>query len=318
MVQNKSISGVLFSIVSETETEKMSLMTMASPYSSGDNNHAKKNGKRISTLRGTGSKVYPKPETEPDFTENSNILDESMLYEKNFTNDMKMSGSYFPSLDRESMENRDKEDKPTGAMNSFYNTTSDQQKQLSSALNKLMGGGQEGMSNFNADLNVLDSKLSGGDIANPLQKDFVKNTGILSAAGPMRNSIGGGVIPTTPLDPMPMEYLRNSGYGGGSGVSGMSKPYTDYESGYSTGVIPSHLANYSYPGMAGNLMPKEVAVTQDNNVLLEKISYMIYLLEQQKQEKKKNTTEEFVLYSFLGVFMIYVVDSFSRSGRYIR
>ena len=291
-------------------------MSMASPYSSGDNNHAKKNGKRISTLRGTGSKVYPKPETEPDFTENSNILDESMVYEKNFTNDMKMSGSYFPSLDRESMENRDKVD--AVPMNSFYNTTSNQQKQLSSALNKLMGGGvgsgQEGMSNFNADLNVLDSKLSGEDIANPLQKDFVKNTGILSAGssfGHGRNGTGGGVIPTTPLDPMPMEYLRNSGYGG-------VKPYTDYESGYSTGVIPSHLANYSYPGMAGNLMPKEVEVTQDNNVLLEKISYMIYLLEQQKQEKKKNTTEEFVLYSFLGVFMIYVVDSFSRSGRYIR
>ena len=295
----------------------MSLMTMASPYSSGDNNNnAKKNGKRISTLR--GSKVYPKPETEPDFTENSNILDESMLYEKNFTNDMKMSGSYFPSLDRESMENRDKVDKPTVAMNSFYNTTSDQQKQLSSALNKLMGGGvggQEGMSNFNADVNVLDSKLSGGDIANPLQKDFVKNTGILAAGssfGHARNGTGGGVIPTTPLDPMPMDYLRNSSYGGGNAA------YTNYESGYSTGVIPSHLANYSYPGMAGNLMPKEVAVTQDNNVLLEKISYMIYLLEQQKQEKKKNTTEEFVLYSFLGVFMIYVVDSFSRSGRYIR
>jgi len=105
--------------------------------------------------------------------------------------------------------------------------------------------------------------------------------------------------------------LRNSGYGG-------SKSYTNYESGYSTGVIPTHLANYSYPGMAGSLMPKDVSLTQDNNILLEKISYMIYLLEQQKQEKKKNTTEEFVLYSFLGVFMIYVVDSFSRSGRYIR
>ena len=164
-------------------------------------------------------------------------------------------------------------------------------------------------------MNVLDSKLSGGDIANPLQKDFVKNTGILAAGssfGHARNGTGGGVIPTTPLDPMPMDYLRNSRYGGGNAA------YTNYESGYSTGVIPSHLANYSYPGMAGNLMPKEVAVTQDNNVLLEKISYMIYLLEQQKQEKKKNTTEEFVLYSFLGVFMIYVVDSFSRSGRYIR
>jgi hypothetical protein len=53
-------------------------------------------------------------------------------------------------------------------------------------------------------------------------------------------------------------------------------------------------------------------------LLLEKINYMIYLLEQQKKEKTKHTTEEFVLYSFLGVFVIYVADSFARSGRYIR
>jgi len=272
-------------------------MSMASPFTS-DENVTKKNGKRISTLRPV-NKIYPKPDSEyPDFTENSNNLDQSMSYDKNFNiqNDMKMSNSYFPSLDTVSEERRE-----APVVTSFYNTTSNQQKQLSSALNKLMGGGsgQEGMSNFNPDLNVPDSKLTASDISNPLQKDFVRNKGLVTT---------GGVIPTTPLDPMPMEYLRSSG----------AKPYTEYESGYSTGVIPPHLANYSYPSMAGSLMPKEVSLTQDNNILLEKISYMIYLLEQQKKEKKKNTTEEFVLYSFFGVFMIYIVDSFARSGRYIR
>jgi hypothetical protein len=52
--------------------------------------------------------------------------------------------------------------------------------------------------------------------------------------------------------------------------------------------------------------------------LLEKINYMIHLLEEQGHEKTNNITEEFILYTFLGVFIIFVVDSFSRSGKYIR
>jgi hypothetical protein len=55
-----------------------------------------------------------------------------------------------------------------------------------------------------------------------------------------------------------------------------------------------------------------------DNQLMEKINYMIHLLEQQQHEKTDNITEEFLLYTFLGVFVIYVVDSFSRSGKYVR
>lgn len=52
--------------------------------------------------------------------------------------------------------------------------------------------------------------------------------------------------------------------------------------------------------------------------LMEKINYMIHLLEEQQNEKTNNITEEFILYTFLGVFIIFVVDSFSRSGKYTR
>ena len=45
---------------------------------------------------------------------------------------------------------------------------------------------------------------------------------------------------------------------------------------------------------------------------------MIHLLEEQRTEKTSNITEEFILYTFLGVFIIFVVDSFARSGKYIR
>jgi hypothetical protein len=55
-----------------------------------------------------------------------------------------------------------------------------------------------------------------------------------------------------------------------------------------------------------------------NDKLMEKINYMIYLLEQQQTEKTSNITEEFILYTFLGIFIIFVVDSFARTGKYIR
>ena len=42
------------------------------------------------------------------------------------------------------------------------------------------------------------------------------------------------------------------------------------------------------------------------------------MLEQQQNEKTSNITEEFVLYMFLGVFIIFVVDSFAKTGKYIR
>ena len=55
-----------------------------------------------------------------------------------------------------------------------------------------------------------------------------------------------------------------------------------------------------------------------NSVLLEKLNYMINLLEEQKDERTNNVTEEVVLYSFLGIFIIFIVDSFARVGKYTR
>jgi len=45
---------------------------------------------------------------------------------------------------------------------------------------------------------------------------------------------------------------------------------------------------------------------------------MIHLLEDQKDEKMGGITEEIVLYCFLGVFIIFVLDSFAKVGKYVR
>lgn len=55
-----------------------------------------------------------------------------------------------------------------------------------------------------------------------------------------------------------------------------------------------------------------------NDPLMQKLNYMIHLLEEKREERVGDVTEQVVLYSFLGVFMIFVVDSFARVGKYRR
>lgn len=55
-----------------------------------------------------------------------------------------------------------------------------------------------------------------------------------------------------------------------------------------------------------------------DTLLLDKINYMIRLLEDQKDEKTGHVTEELILYAFLGIFVIFVLDSFVKTGKYVR
>jgi len=55
-----------------------------------------------------------------------------------------------------------------------------------------------------------------------------------------------------------------------------------------------------------------------NNELLQKLDHVIHLLETEQDEKTGHVTEEIILYTFLGVFMIFIVDSFARVGKYVR
>uniref|UniRef100_A0A6C0AHV9 Uncharacterized protein n=1 Tax=viral metagenome TaxID=1070528 RepID=A0A6C0AHV9_9ZZZZ len=52
--------------------------------------------------------------------------------------------------------------------------------------------------------------------------------------------------------------------------------------------------------------------------LLEKLNYMISLLEEQRDEKTGQVTEELILYVFLGIFTLFVLDTFVKNGKYSR
>lgn len=99
----------------------------------------------------------------------------------------------------------------------------------------------------------------------------------------------------------------------GSGVVAGTEPFkmnvpTTYASQYY-----KQLAPYNY-----NRLSNELSGPGANEEFIEKLNYIIHLLEEQHNERTEHVTEELVLYCFLGVFIIFVVDSFARAGKYTR
>jgi hypothetical protein len=47
----------------------------------------------------------------------------------------------------------------------------------------------------------------------------------------------------------------------------------------------------------------------------DKMNYIIRLLEEQRNEKIDTVTEDLILYGFLGIFIIFVLDSFIKTGK---
>ena len=56
----------------------------------------------------------------------------------------------------------------------------------------------------------------------------------------------------------------------------------------------------------------------NNQALLEKMNTILEMFEDQKEIKTNQKNEEIVLYCFLGVFIIYIMDSFVSIGKYSR
>ena len=91
---------------------------------------------------------------------------------------------------------------------------------------------------------------------------------------------------------------------------------TEIEEYYKKFIPNYHNHKPKYPNYNENISNPNYI--NDNNILMQKLNYMINLLEQQQEERTNNVTEEVVLYSFLGIFIIFIVDSFARVGKYVR
>jgi hypothetical protein len=82
----------------------------------------------------------------------------------------------------------------------------------------------------------------------------------------------------------------------------------------------SELSNYndSYNLKYNSSSQNPSTINFDNNKLISKLEYIVYLLEEQHNEKTNYITEELILYLFLGIFILFVLDSFARASKYVR
>jgi len=71
--------------------------------------------------------------------------------------------------------------------------------------------------------------------------------------------------------------------------------------------------DYMILNSTNNYEPK-----RNNQDLLDKMNQILEMFEDQKEIKTGQKNEEIVLYCFLGVFIIYIMDSFVNIGRYSR
>jgi hypothetical protein len=109
---------------------------------------------------------------------------------------------------------------------------------------------------------------------------------------------------------------RAQGPVGPTGAKGYSaKDYSNYQNSYGS---PLTQVKPYYANMGIGATATAGGAGLGNDKLMEKINYMIHLLEENQSERTNNITEEFILYTFLGIFVIFIVDSFSRSGKYVR
>jgi hypothetical protein len=83
-----------------------------------------------------------------------------------------------------------------------------------------------------------------------------------------------------------------------------------YASRYYEQFVPyaETLANQLANGSGGG------SVSGTNAALIEKLNYIIHMLEEKKDEKTGHVIEELVLYCFLGIFIIFVIDTFTHSA----
>jgi hypothetical protein len=86
-------------------------------------------------------------------------------------------------------------------------------------------------------------------------------------------------------------------------------------------VGSDNLSNYNKSYEAGAVLGKPYynqSMKTGEDGVMQKLNYITHILEDIQMEKTSNITEELILYTFLGVFTIFIVDAFARVGKYHR
>jgi len=188
-------------------------------------------------------------------------------------------------------------------------------------------------------MTTIDADNDGANLANfqpPPKPEVSMKKSSPDAIANYGASVGVGMAADSPLEYPDNEYQvhpsetaqsvlqrpfhgASRGAGGGYTSVDFDRQTAEY-SNYNHVYDPNRVVHRPYMNRGGVLGGASAGGGNPgiSDELMKKVNYMIHMLEQQGVEKTANITEEFILYTFLGVFIIYIVDSFSRSGRYIR
>jgi hypothetical protein len=115
-------------------------------------------------------------------------------------------------------------------------------------------------------------------------------------------------------------YLKDIPTTNGNPIS--NKMYDSLSSNYANQYYNQFVsaANKGYGSGLGSddSLTSSASMSMPKNELIEKLNYIIDLLEEQQDYKTNSILEDLILYAFLGIFIIFIVDSFSKSNKYVR
>jgi len=133
-------------------------------------------------------------------------------------------------------------------------------------------------------------------------------------------SIGSGIGGSIGTSPYFEKVMGTSGSPkndrvGAASASATQQPFSTnpktstYATQYYEQFVPyaESLANQLSSESSGNM-------SGTNTALIEKLNYIIHMLEEKKDEKTGHVIEELVLYCFLGIFIIFIVDTFMNAA----
>jgi hypothetical protein len=240
------------------------------------------------------------------------------MYAAPFDNNNNNNNNVNESVNDNDIINKKKQH--TKTQKRYYNENHDQQK-----VNSVLASIQQNIEDDSDNLGEFNPPPPPQSIGAQRAKatEEAKNTPVSFNNGnendPNSSSIANNIFRTLGKAPQPITGNDNN-----LDLNNFNSNYADnksaeeYYSKYLPGInnLAQNKLNKMYYLPAEN--QNQEMPTYSNDLLLQKINYMINLLEEQQDEKTNNVTEEVVLYSFLGIFIIFVVDSFARVGKYTR
>jgi hypothetical protein len=271
----------------------MSLAYSASPWISENSNSNGQTQKRVPTMRKTLKKLQPTP--QPEFMAKP-VQDVEIDQDSNEPGSVAVA-SQIPTMSPSAYMSNEEVYKsasggPSAMMSAALQDQESRQQKIQDIINKMGSVQVENDGGNLAEFKPLDHPLVEPPKMPPQVQQLYRAT-------------------QSPQAPVQPSYSNVSTASLG-GVDRTAAYHTAYE-------VPTQVASWSRgaSGAQGTPMGGAAAGTTDTR-LLDKINYMIHLLEQQQNDKTGHALEEFVMFSMVGVFIIYVLDSFSRTAKYTR